>query len=62
MRSGRHIVAHDMSSDKDYVLHDVAAIAVYLGKFCTILEKKYREPLNDPVCVCGLRGPFRLDN
>ena len=57
------MVAHDVISDKDYVLRGVAAMVVDLSKFGTISDKKYGEPVGDPVCVCAfLRSPFRLNN
>ena len=47
------MVAHDVISDKDYVLHGAAAMIVEFSKFGSISGKKYEEPLVDPVCVCG---------
>ena len=54
LKSGRHVMAaHNVTSDKDYVLCGATAMAVDLSKLGTISGKKYGEPLNDPVCVCG---------
>ena len=47
------MVAHEVISDKDYVLRGATATAVDLSKFGTISGKKYGEPLDDSVCVCG---------
>ena len=62
MKSGPHvIVAHDISSYKDYVLRGAAAMAFDLSKFGTISEKKYGEPLDGPVCVCGFEKAFSAE-
>ena len=58
--SGRHVtIAHNISSDKDYVLRGAAAMTLDFSKLSTISGKKNGEPLDDPVCVCGFReDPF----
>ena len=48
----RHVmVAHDMTSDRDNLLRDAAAMAVDLNNFDIMFGKKYGEPSDDPVCV-----------
>ena len=54
VNSGRRVmVAHDVPSDKEYVIRGAAAMAVGLRKFDIISGKKYGKPLDDLVCVCG---------
>ena len=47
------MVAHDTTSNKDYILRVAAAMAIDLSNFATISGKKCEEPLDDRVCVCG---------
>ena len=52
VNSGRRVMlAHDTTSDKDYVLRGAIAMAIDLSKFGIISGKKYGEPLDDPMCV-----------
>ena len=47
------MIAHDTTSEKDYVFRGAAAMVIDLSKFGSIPGKRYGEPLDDPVCVCG---------
>ena len=54
VKSWRHVmVAHDVISNKDYVLRDAAAMVDDFSKLGNISVKKYEAPLADPVGVCG---------
>ena len=50
------MVAHDTTSGKDCFPRGVTAVLVYLSKFGTTSGKKYGEPLEDPLCVCGFEN------
>ena len=47
------MVAHDVASDKNYILRGAAAMTVDFSKLGTISGKNFVEPLDDPVYVCG---------
>ena len=54
IKSGRHVmVAHTMKLNRDCALRGASAMTIDLGKSGSISGKKYGEPLDDPVCVCG---------
>ena len=63
VKSGRHVMfAHDISSEKDYILRGAAAMAVYLSKFVPY-PRRSMESRWMILCVSVvLRRPFRLDN
>ena len=56
------MVYPDLLSKKYCILRGAAAMLIDLNKFGTMSRKKYRKPLDDPVCVCGLKRPIQLDN
>ena len=54
VKSRCHVmVAHDLRSDKDYVLLGAAEMSVDLCKLDNISGRRCGEPLDDHVCVYG---------
>ena len=57
VESGCRVTAtYNMSLNKDCRLRGASAMTVDFGKLGTISGKKYGEPLEDLVCVCGFEN------
>ena len=63
VKSGRRaMIVHDTTSNKDYFLRGAAAGVIDLSKLGPVSGKKYGEPLDDPVCVCGFEKTLSTGN